>query len=290
MFYLYAIFSAIFSAAAAILQKVVLRKIDAVTFSFSLSFFGALAVLGYASVYGFPSLELDEIIILIVKTLLGAAAFLNVMLAIEKFELSSVLPVLAFTPALVALTAFLALGENLTPAEILGMLLMLVGLYVLEIKGGNLFKPVKELFITSSSKHIVYAMLLFTVTSVMDKLLIGHYRIPPLDFIIMQQIIALPVFALFFLVFGKSRKRSLKNASEIWLVILLIAAITLLYRFLYVESLKYGAVALALTLKRLSVFFAVAASSKLLNEKNIGRKIIATTFILVGGYFIFQGG
>ncbi len=284
----YAILSAIFSAFAALSQKVVLRKTDAVSFSFALAFFNALFVAFYMAVFGAPELSFDETLILAGKTLLGAAAFLCVMISIESFELSSVLPVLAFTPALVAVAAFLILGETLALPEIFGLALMLVGFYVLETRERQLLMPLKTLF-ESRNKYVLFALLLFTVSSVIDKLLIGRYKVNPLDFVVAQQLFAFPVFGAVFLFYKRKRKEAGKNFSVklvMWIVGIL--ALTLLYRFLYIKSLQFGAVALALTVKRFSVFFAVILSGRLLNEKNILRKAAATVLIIAGAYFILS--
>jgi transporter family protein len=286
--FLYALLSAIFSAAAALSQKSVLKHIDAVSFSFFVSVANALLIGAYVTIYGLPFLGATEAFIFLGKTLLGAFAFLCVMISIRNFELSSVLPVLAFTPALVALAAFFFLGEKLSAIEITGMSFMLGGIYLLEVKEKKLLMPIKKLLTASESKYIVFALILFTFSSVIDKTLIGVYKIRPRDFIIWQQIFAPPIFAIIFAYFAKQGKTEIKFSAKIIYLIIAISVFTIAYRFLYVKSLQYGAVALALTVKRFSVFLAVLASGKLLNEKNIPRKAIATIIILTGSYLLLK--
>ncbi len=287
--FLFAIGSALFSAAAAIGQKKALFKIDALGFSFYLALFNAVIVLLIIAVKGPPQLGSTEVLILLLKTLLGALAFWCVMISIKNFQLGSVLPLLVFTPALVALTAFLFLQETLSPTEIIGMALMLLGIYVIEIKEKNLLLPLKELFLKSKSRFVIYALLLFTISSVLDKLLISKYRIAPIDFILLQQLFAFFFFGIFFLSF--SERKNFKPLADVNLfrLILLISVFTLLYRFLYIYSLKTGTVALALTVKRTSVLFAVIASRKIFNEGNTLRKAVATVLLLIGGYLVYGG-
>ncbi len=284
--FLFALASALFSAAAAIGQKKVLKEVDALLFSFLLSFFNVLIVSVIISIKGLPLLTTTEVLILFGKTILGAFAFLFVMMSIKNFQLSSVLPILAFTPAFVALVAFVFLNEIPSLFEIIGMGLMILGIYILESGERDLLVPLKEMFTKSKSKYVVYALLLFTISSVVDKLLIGHYKVKPIDFIVLQQIF-------FFIIFGgmilsiREKRESIKLVSmNIFPLIILISFFTIIYRFLYIFSLKEGEVALALSVKRLSVLFAVIASKKLLGEGNTFRKAVATIFILVGGYII----
>ena len=289
MLFFYAFFSAIFSATAAVSQKIVLRKLDAVTFSFAVTSLSLIAVLLYASFYGFPQISFDEFLILAFKTLLASLAFLFVMISIKNFELSSVLPVLAFTPALVALTAFVFLDEKLTGAEILGMFLSLTGLYIIEVKEKNIFKPLKILLSGSKSVFIILALLLFTATSVLDKTLIGVYKIKPADFITVQYVLGTVIFAIIFLFYRKKGEiKKFEKSKSVILLLVFIAGLTLLYRFFYIYSLQFGPVAVALTIKRLSVFLAVISSGKLLNEKNILRKSIASLMIITGTYFLLK--
>jgi transporter family protein len=284
----YALFSALFSAFAAILQKVVLKKIDAISFTFIITVINVVFISVYICFVGFPELSNKEILILLIKTILGAFAFLFVMLSIENFELSSVLPILAFTPAFVALFAFILLGEAISYIKLIGMFVMLIGIYIVENSDHHLLQPLKYLFGKSKSRYILFALLLFTISSVLDKLLIGTYKINPTDFIVLQQLLALPVFALIFLFYSKKKSIKLFRSKELILMLLIISVLTLLYRFLYVKSLQFGAVALALTVKRFSVVIAVALSGKLLKEQNIRRKVVAALLIIAGSFLLLK--
>ena len=285
--FILALASALFSAAAALLQKIVLRKIDAVSFSFFISIANLVLIsLFWLHVGTRIPLEAEAIIILTIKVIISAIAFLCVMISIENFELSSVLPVLIFTPALVAIVAFVFLGESLNVKEIVGMSFALLGVYILEAKEKNLLIPFKRLVAESKSKYILYALALFTISSVLDKTLISKFKVKPFDFLMFQQVFALPVFAFIFFI-RKNKKELNKNSfKNTVLLILAISVLTLLYRFFYVSAIQFGPVALALSVKRFSVFFAVLASGKILKEKNIPRKLIATFLLIAGSYLL----
>ena len=285
-YFLLALLSAIFSAGAAIEQKKILKKLGALEFSFLLAGANALLVLIYLLLVPFPRPDITSVIILSGKTILGAGAFLCVMIAIKNHELSSVLPLLALTPAFVAVTAFLFLNEKLALNEIAGMILMLGGIYTLETKERNILTPFKIFFSSPKKKFVLFALLLFTVSSVIDKLLVGKYKMNPTDFVLLQQLFLFLVFAFFAIGAGKLQSSLSKLKGNTIKMLLIISALTILYRLFYIKSLEGGAVALMLTIKRLSVFFAVMASGKLLREKNIFRKSIASLFIIIGAYLI----
>src|SRR4030042_854304 len=128
--------SALLSATAAISQKKILFKLDALEFSFALAIFNMFFSLPFFIVVDFGSLTFTSLAILYGKTIMGALAFLCVMLAIKNMEISGALPLMVLTPGLVAFFAFVLLGESLTNYEIIGMVILLVGTYILESKAG----------------------------------------------------------------------------------------------------------------------------------------------------------
>ena len=56
------------------------------------------------------------------------------MLALKNLEISNALPLLALTPGFVAVFAFLILGESLKTLEVVGLLFLIFGTFILESK------------------------------------------------------------------------------------------------------------------------------------------------------------
>ena len=114
------------------------------------------------------------LLLILGKSVIGGVAFLLVMMALEREQISSVLPLLGLTPAVTALLAWGVLGETLSDWEWLGIGLMVVGTYLLERR------PVKWRSLPSGERHVppvLYyiggALLLFALSSVADQMLIG---------------------------------------------------------------------------------------------------------------------
>ncbi len=286
--YILAFLSALFSAVAAISQKKILFDIDALDFSFVLSLFNII----FASIIFFSNdignISFISITILYIKTILGAFAFLCVMLAIKNMEISGALPLLVLTPGFVAITAFLFLGESLKSIEITGMVLLLIGVYILEVKKHQkLFEPFTVFLKSKYHKYIIYALLLFTISSVIDKLLLHNYRLKPNVFIGFQQIF-LAINFLFILLLNKKNPITVikKTNKNILLWILLVSVLTIAYRYTQLEAVKIAPVALVLSVKRTSVFFATLFGGKLFLESTLVKKSFATIILLIGAYLI----
>jgi drug/metabolite transporter (DMT)-like permease len=283
--------SALLSAFAAISQKKILFKMDALEFSFVLAIFNMLFSLPFFIGVEIAALTFANIIALYIKTLLGALAFLNVMLAIKNLEISAALPLMTLTPGFVAIFAFIILGEALSFLEISGMILLIAGIYILESNSyRDILYPFK-VFVQSKNHHyIIFALLLFTATSIMDKMILVNLKLPPYAFMAFQQIFLAVNFLLIILVMKKNPKRIVKSiGSTTWLWIILVAVITIGYRYTQIEAVKIAPVALVLSVKRTSVFFAALIGGKLFKESNLIKKLIATLILIGGAIFILQG-
>ncbi len=76
------------------------------------------------------------------------------------------------------------------------MFLLLVGTYILETKPvQTFFEPFHVFFRSKDYRYIILALLLFTATSIMDKLLLKQYKLPPIDFMAFQQFFFAIIFS-----------------------------------------------------------------------------------------------
>ena len=286
-FYL-AFTSAILSAVAAILQKKVLFTFDALEFSFLLSLFNSFLVLFFINNISITGTNETGLLILYFKTILGAGAFWFVMLAIKNMEISGALPLMVLTPALIAIFSFLFIGESIENIEIFGMALLLVGTYLLEIKKGeSALNPIKIFYQSKYHHFIIYAIILFTISSIIDKVLLKEYKLQPLTFVFFQQIF-LTINFMIFLLFQKKNLikviKKINSSNVIW--ILLISVATLGYRYTQIEAIKIAPVALVLSIKRTSVFFASVIGGKIFSENLILKKGVAIIIMLIGAYLL----
>jgi drug/metabolite transporter (DMT)-like permease len=283
-----ALISALLSALAAVLQKKVLFEFDALDFSFVLSLFNALIAFFLIGNIELSLVSNTGILILFLKTILGAFAFWFVMLAIKNMEISGALPLMVLTPGIVAVFSFFILGERINSVEIAGMILLLFGTYILEIKKGDkLLSPFKVFWTSGYHHYIVYALLLFTASAIIDKLLLTDYKIPPFSFVILQQIFLAVNFTFLMLIYKRDIKGTvikLKSSYIFW--ILMISVATIGYRYTQIEAFKIAPVALVLSIKRTSVFFASIIGGRIFSESNLLKKGIAILIMLYGAYLL----
>ncbi len=281
--------SALLSAVAAILQKKILKETDALSFSFMLSIFNVIFALPLLYFVEPSSLSSTSLAVLYGKTVLGTFAFYNVMLAIKNLDISRALPLLAITPGLVAIFAFLLLGDAINGIEAIGVMLLILGTYLLELKNrSGVFEPFKIIFSSKAHRYILAALLLFTTTSIVDKLLLSNFKLPPITMTFFQQVFLLVNFGILVL-FTKGKFGSIKNKlkpGKFLAIIALVSLVTLVYRYTQFEAVKLAPVALVISVKRTSIFFATVIGGKLFVEDDLLKRAISAVVILVGAALI----
>lgn len=288
--FLLAFISALLSAAAALSQKKILFNIGALEFSFFLSLFNLLFSLPFFLGVELSSVSTISVVVLYLKTILGTLAFLCVMLAIKNLDISKALPLMVLTPGFVAFFGFVLLGESLTRAEIAGMIFLLAGTYILESKESKELLTPFMVFVRSKHHHyIIFALLLFTATSILDKVLVSRYMMTPYAFMGFQHIFMAFNFFIIVLLFRKDKQKVLPSVDKsLWVWIILTAVLTVGYRYTQIEAVMIANVALVLSVKRISVFFATLIGGKLFNEKDLLRKAIATAIMVAGALLILR--
>jgi drug/metabolite transporter (DMT)-like permease len=284
--FLLAFASAVLSAAASITEKKALFGMRALEFSVLLALLNAALAMPLFLLVDFSGVSTEALLVLGAKNLLGSLAFLCMMMAIRNLELSGVLPMMVLTPGLVALAAYFFLGESLSAVELGGMGLLMAGTYVLEMKSGDALAPMRVFFTSRSHYPILAALLLFTITSVLDRLLLTDLKLRPVPMMAFQQLFTAGYFVLFALIarrsFGELRLAAHGNGR--W--ILLVAALTFGYRFAQIEAVALAPVALVLAVKRLSVFIGAMIGGRLFHESHLLRKALAIIILLVGAAMI----
>lgn len=287
MWQILALNSAIFSALAAVTEKKVLLKSQPLVFSLILSAFTLGLTAPFLFWVDFSVLAPVNLLVLLGKSILGALAFLLVMNGLKRLEISSSLPLLVLTPGVVAVFAFIILNASLTLRDIAGMLLLLSGTYVLQLKkGSSLLEPLLFARHNKAYMYILGAILLFTTTSILDKALLSNYNLQPEAFLPFQQFFFTFIFLILFF-FSKNKSAIVKKTlHQSWKWILLIAIFAVVYRYSHILAIKGGPVALVLSMKRTSVFFATVIGGQLFREYNLIRKTLAVVIMISGAILV----
>jgi drug/metabolite transporter (DMT)-like permease len=229
------------------------------------------------------------LIILIGKSILGGLAFLLVMMSLEHNQISSALPLLGTTPAVTALLALPILGESLQHWEWLGIGLMVAGTYMLEKRPAQrIFQPFKNVLFSSNHYYIFGAVGLFAVSSIADKLLLSGYKTDPLIILFYQHLVYCLIFGLLVFIRRMSFRDFMHKGQKQLPLILIIALLTVAYRFTQLGATQLAPVALVLAVKRTSLLYASFFGGKLFSDDRLPQKLIGGALIIASGFIILR--
>ena len=285
-----ALLSAFLSAFAAITQKKVLIKLEALEFSFLLSLVNLIFSIPLFFFIDYGTINSFNLTILLIKSVIGVGAFFCVMLALKNLEISNALPLLALTPGFIAVFAFILLGESLKSIEVAGLILLMSGIFILESGNGKKFLLPLTIFIKSKyHRFVILALLLFTASSILDKLLLIKLNLSPISLTAFQHIYFAIMFSIIYFFFRKKTEPlpQIVNKNNLgWIA--LISVLTIGYRYTQVVAIGLASVALVLAVKRTSVFWATIIGGKLFSDKDLLKRSIAAILILIGAILILR--
>jgi uncharacterized membrane protein len=222
---------------------------------------------------------------LVVSGVAETIYFLALGKAYEEGDLSVVYPVARSSPMFVAIVASLLIGERITIWGALGIALILVGVYVLHLKGWSwkeLTKPLRALG-APASRYAFVAALGTTVYSISDKL--GVTAVDPL----------LYSFWLGFIITGMLsivivRRRGVSALrEELRGSMFRVSAAGVLMKggyMLVLVAMSLAQVSYILALRQVSVVLGAALGVALLKERYGGVRIVGSAIIFLGVYLL----
>lgn len=285
-----AIISALLSAFAAITQKKVLFNLGALEFSFLLSLVNLIFSIPFFFFIDYGTINSLNLTVLFIKSLIGVGAFFCVMLSLKNLEISNALPLLALTPGFIAVFAFILLGEALKPIEVIGLVLLMAGTFILESGDGKKFVMPFSVFVKSKyHRFIILALLLFTASSILDKFLLIKMKLSPISLTAFQHIYFAIMFSMVFFIFRKKTEplpKIINKSNLSWIA--LISVLTIGYRYTQIVAVGMASVALVLAIKRTSVFWATIIGGKIFSDKDLLKRSIAAILVLIGAILILR--
>ena len=285
--FLLSLASAVLTAASAITEKRTLLKMHAMEFSAALS----VAILSLSlPILPFVSWETilsAPVAIIYLATLLASVSFLLIAKGVRHMDVSESSPIMVIGPLFAAMFAFIFLGEKLTPLHFAGIAVLILGAYLLELKShSGLLEPLKAFGKSRYVHYILLALLLYGITSAIDRLVLGYFGMPPLEYLLIAHFFLAVNFTAMMIIFHDGLPgigRALKG-SFWW--IMLVAALSVGYRLAQVYAVAEAPVALVSAIKRTSALFAVIIGGEMFHEQNLLRKSLACAIMIIGAAMI----
>ena len=295
--YFYALFAAIGITIVGVLQKKTLKQEHSLEYVALLNMAKLIVFLLLFSQVLDLRITSVQFVVLGISGFVGACALLFTARAMRAMELSSVLPILALDPAIVAVLAFFLLGEGLSINKIMGLGMTLVGTFVLEFHNANhehlaeLFRRPKHLLVPfrnfgrgPGGRSLLIAVSALAMGGILDRYLLVRVEVP--TFMFYNYLFGSILYLL--LLAGSGQRIGMPTFGKKSFVglVLLTAAINVLANASQAKATSLAAVGLVIAVKRISVLLDIAIAGKLFHERHLLQKSIASVIILLGIYLI----
>mgnify|MGYP001773338205 CR=1 FL=1 len=273
------VLAALFESLKDIFSKGNLRDIDEYIVSLSLTFFALPFLLPFLFFIKIPHLGDQFWMALFFGGSLNVISIILYMKAIRYSDLSITVPMVAFTPLFLLITSPLIVGEFPRPFGLIGIVLIVAGSYILNIRERHrgYLTPFRALLKERGAKLMMVVAFIWSITSNFDKL--GVENSSPVFWII--AIDTFIVIAMIPIVFYKSRGGLNQNPGDLinLIPIGLFGALTAIFQM---KAITLTYVAYVISIKRMSVIISALFGYLIFNEKDIKERLIGALTMIIG--------
>lgn len=201
------------------------------------------------------------------------------MRAISKGDISTVMPMLSFTPLVLLLASPFTIGEFPNTIGLVGIILVVLGSYVLNIdlKKMSPLEPFKAIIKNKGTRYMLIVAILWGISGVFDKISIKSSSVlQHITFLNLLVFISISILVLSQKIFNKEKMKSAK--VDLFLVSLFTTGS---YLFHYI-ALSLTLVAYVVSIKRISSVIAVLLGYYFLNEPNVRQRLFGSIIMFLG--------
>ena len=276
---LFVSFLAAFSQATKdIYSKHLLKEGDEYVVSFATIFFTLpfLAVLVVA--LPVPSLGSSFFQALITGAVLFTAGFILWTKALKHSDISATIPLIAFTPVFTLFTSPFIQGEFPSTIGLGGVLLVVAGSYVLNLKRAaeGWLVPFKALLHEHGPRTMLLAVLIISVAGNIDK--VGVNNSSPLFWLFSINVL----ISALMLVLMLYKSKNVNHLRTHWKELSLLGFIMAVNQVFHIIAVSLTLVAYVFSIKRLSILISVLAGHYFFKEKDVKQKLSGSIIMVLG--------
>lgn len=227
-----------------------------------------------------PEVKSNFFTIIFISLPLEILALILYVKALKVSPLSLTLPFLSLTPMFLILIAYLLIGEKVSVSGAIGIILIVIGSYVLNISQfkKGFFEPLVAIAKEKGSVYMILVAFIYSITASLGKL--GVESSSPIFFGSIYFFIILIAFTP--IAFFKKRETLPKLNSKVLRIAFLPGLFFSLMIISHFVALSLTKVAYMISVKRLSLLIGVVYGYYLFKESNIGERLIGATIMLSG--------
>jgi Predicted membrane protein len=286
----FAFLTAIFKSGADLVSKKnLLSEVNPYANAWAVRFFGLpviLVALLFVDIPVINTLRFYSVVLL--SGSLGAMAMVLYMKALQKSDVSIIAPLKSLSPLLLFITTPLIIQEVPSVEGLIGVILIVAGVYVLKIESSNgfsksdLFKPFRAIAGEKGAKYVFGVAVIYSVTAPLDK--IGVEAASPVVYTLGIYIVQVVVIGIMMVYTGGHREFTDIDANTRWIV--LTGLLSGIYSVFQMIAISYTLVIYVITIKRMNIVLTSAIGSMLFDEGYTKYRAIGSFIIVMGAVVI----
>jgi len=279
MWILYALLTALFLATSDALTKRILASRDEYFVAWARLLF-ALPLLAISFLFiEIPSVDRTFWIAISCALPLEIIGVILYTKALKVSPLSLTIPFLALTPLFLIVISYLLLGEKVSIVGSIGILLITIGSYTLNIHSARetVIEPIKAIFKEKGSVMMIIVAFIYSITSSLGKMAIEHSS--PIFFgsfyFILLTFLFTPIVAV------RNKGKFILTKKEIIPLAFIGVTYSLMVIF-HMVAMSLTKVAYMISVKRMSLLFSILYGYLLFKEERITERAVGGIIMFIG--------
>jgi uncharacterized membrane protein len=282
MWLIYSLLVALFNALKSACAKRSLRNLDAYVVSWFIHALPAMLILSYLFV-PVPIIKPGFYPVLFLDCALSVLATVLYAKSLSRGDLSVTMPLSSFTPMFMLVTSYFMLGEFPDGGGVIGVMLIVIGAYFLNIKERkNGWKmPLVALFRHDGPKLMLGAALVWSVTGNLDKIAVQESS--AIFFAFLENLVIACMLLPFAWKYLKKQKKEIRKDGVSLVAIGVLSALMLVFQMI---ALTQTLAVYVIAIKRLGILVAIVLGGLLFKEKEIKTRLLGGAIMVLGVLFI----
>ncbi|MBI2010222.1 MAG: EamA family transporter [Candidatus Chisholmbacteria bacterium] len=282
----FALANAFFESVVNAFTKRGAQKIDTLSVIWSHRFYSLFILLPLALWQrAFVAVPSQFWLVALVSTSLGFMANILFVKSVRQAPLSLVLPITAFSPAFLLVTSPLLIGEIPPFMGIIGVLMIVVGSYILNLtkRHEGFFEPLLAIPKEAGSRMMLLATIIWSITSNLDKVAIRLSN--PLFYALMGGVVVVINMSILLVIMRRSMRAILKHYK-------MLAPIGIAAGFslaAQMTAISMTIVPNAISVKRTSTLFGAVWGKLFFKEEKFRERILGAVIMVLGVIVITIG-
>jgi len=283
--YIYALISAVAMGLSTILCKKALFDIHVMEFRTTFKTLQLIPLMFLLPFVNFDILAWQYLYIFLIA-FIAVVAGLFWTKAVKHSEISSVSPLQNISPFFLVIMSFIFLKEVLTIQQIIGIAIMIIGTYVLEVDHqiSDLKGPIIKIIKTKTIHFVFIGLVLYSLTAIGDKYMVSN--IDRFTYMFLIWLFMAIIYNLFSLIFHKGFKDVAYCIKTSGGTILIAGTLSFISALAYFQALTMAMVSLVIPVKRLSTLFTTIIGGELFHDHGLKIKVFACVIIILGSLLV----